>query len=215
MTDQPQRRSRSGLGLGGLVAVAVGVAVAIYVGLSAQGNRASAACAGAAEKAARLEALSVGDVAAFRPAETPVSLSDLAFHKPDGTATTLADFAGRTLLVNLWATWCVPCRAEMPALDRLSASAGSADFAVVPVSLDSGSADKPRQFLEEIEAKALPLYVDPDLRLMDDMKRLGLGRGLPTTLLVDEAGCQLGVMEGPAEWDSADARALIAAALAD
>jgi thiol-disulfide isomerase/thioredoxin len=213
MPDQPKRPSRSRIGVGAGVAVAVAIGVAIYAGLDGQGNPANAACKAASQKAATLEPFATGEVAAFRVASSPASMAELSFKRPDGSAVTMADFAGRTVLLNLWATWCVPCRAEMPALDRLEAAAGSDSFTVVPVSLDTGTPDKPRQFLEDTGIRSLGLYVDPELGLMDAMRRMGLSRGLPTTVLVDGKGCQLGVMEGPAEWDSPDARALIEAAL--
>ncbi len=171
------------------------------------------ACAAAAETAARLEPFARGQLAAFRPSEAPVLLGDLAFRAPDGTPATLADFAGRTTLVNLWATWCVPCRAEMPALDRLARAAGSDAFFVLPINLDTVAGAKPAAFLAEIGAEALPLYADPELKSLNALKRRGmiLG-GLPTTLLVDPRGCVLGLIEGPAEWDSPDALALVGAA---
>lgn len=216
MSDQqagPANRSPTArrLTLGGLAAVAVGIGAAIYVGLGTQGNGADPACAAAAATAQRLDPLAIGEVAAFRAGDgAGRSLRDMAFQRPDGSAVTLADFTGKPVLLNLWATWCKPCREEMPALDRLAAAEAD-DLQIVAVSLDTGPADRPREFLAEIGVERLALYRDPDLNLLNDIKRLGLRGGLPTTILVDGAGCQLGVMEGPAEWDSPDAISLIEA----
>ena len=117
-------------------------------------------------------------------------------------------------LVNLWATWCGPCRREMPALDRLEAALGGDDFAVVPISIDTGGRDRPAQFLEETGVAHLPLYTDSSTEIFEALKTRGLAIGLPVTVLIDRAGCRLGHMNGPAEWDSEDAHALIEAAIA-
>lgn len=213
--------------------VAVGV-VAIYVFGNRQGNTTpevaapptltgpaqlaaatpeqEANCELAPEAAAALDELATGDLAAFRVNTRPISLAALDFQTADGTPLSIADFAGRTILLNLWATWCVPCRVEMPALDRLQQQLGGDDFAVVAVSLDASEASRPRAFLDEIGI-GLDLYVDPRLGLLDDIRRIGAMGGLPTTILIDATGCQLGILEGPAEWDSPAAVRLITAAI--
>ncbi len=116
------------------------------------------------------------------------------------------------MLVNVWATWCVPCRAEMPTLDRLQAARGGKDFQVAAVNIDLNNPERAKAFLAEIGVKNLAFYSDPTTGLFNQLKGRGLGFGLPTTVLVDGKGCRLGVVEGPAEWDSPDARALIEAA---
>ncbi len=126
----------------------------------------------------------------------------------------LGDRAGKTLLINLWATWCAPCRAEMPALDALQQEKGSDSFEVVAINVDTGDASKPQKFLEETGVKNLALYREPTLALFDSVKKRGLALGLPVTMLVDGEGCLLGFMNGPAEWSSEDAKRLIDAALA-
>ena len=200
-------------GAGALV-VAAALAGGIYVTLAGQGNDSVAAeCVAAKADAAALDPLVGGEVAAFLVAEREDYLGDLAFTGEDGAPKTLADFAGRVVLVNLWATWCAPCRQEMPALDRLAAAAGGEDFAVVPISIDTGSADKPRAFLDSIGVANLPLYTDPSTEIFQEMKRRSLALGLPVTLLLDRKGCRLGHINGPAEWDSEDGRRLIEAAV--
>lgn len=201
-----------------LLGVGAAAAVLVAVGLYGIGGRPGnagdkAVCADIAAAEA-LDPLVGGEIAAFQVAERGEYLGDLAFTGSDGAPTTLADFAGRVVLVNLWATWCAPCRREMPALDRLAASAGGEDFALVPVSIDTGGPDKPRAFLASLGTENLPLYVDPTTEIFRETQRRGLALGLPVTMLLDRQGCLLGRINGPAEWDSPEARALIEAAVA-
>lgn len=199
------------LGIAAVAGLAAG-ALAVYVRGTGEGN-AAAACAGAVAKAASLDGFARGEVAAFQVASDPVSFADLTLNAPDGSPTTLGALPGGTHLVNLWATWCVPCREEMPALDRLQADLGSETFGVVAINVDVGGDARARDFLDEIGVTNLAFYADPKLATFNTLKGQGLAFGLPTTLLVDEAGCSLGVMSGPAEWDSEDAKALIRAAI--
>jgi thiol-disulfide isomerase/thioredoxin len=199
---------------GAAVAVAVALFAAVYVTLDDQGNGGgSAVCAAARTQAAALDPLIGGEIAAFRIAKQPEKLSELAFTGEGGEAMTLADFDGRVALVNLWATWCAPCRKEMPSLDRLQAALGGEDFVVVPVSIDTGGRDRPAQFLQSIEVQNLPLYTDPTTKIFEALKGRGLAVGLPVTVLLDRDGCLLGHINGPAEWDSDDGRRLIEAAI--
>lgn len=170
-------------------------------------------CQAKAEKAKAVGDAARGEVAAMMGANPPVSLADLAFNAPDGTPMTVADLSGKTLLINLWATWCAPCRHEMPALNQLQVEMGSDAFEVVAVNVDTGSDEKPRAFLEETGVDALGYYRDSTLALFNDLKRRGLALGLPVTLLVDGDGCMLANMNGPAEWASPDAKRLIEAAM--
>jgi len=196
------------------VAVAAAVSAGIYVTLTGQGNvEGSAACQAAKPLAAALDPLIGGEVAAFQIAGTPDDLSALAFTGPDGAALTLASFKGKVALVNLWATWCGPCRKEMPALDRLAGALGGDDFSVVPVSIDIGDPARPAAYLAQIGVKNLPLYTDRTTDIFEALKKKGLARGLPVTVLIDRNGCRLGHINGPAEWDSEDGRRLIEAAV--
>jgi thiol-disulfide isomerase/thioredoxin len=189
-------------------------AIAVYVTQSADSNGPAVAvnCDSAVATAKRLAPLATGELAAFKPAERPESFAGLAFKDADGKDTTLGSLSGRVVLLNLWATWCVPCRAEMPALDRLAAAKVGSGFAVVPVNLDVKGPDTARAFLAKIGVTRLPFYSDPEMAVFNDLKRRGVALGLPTTLLVDQKGCRLGVVEGPAAWDSPEAAALIEAA---
>jgi thiol-disulfide isomerase/thioredoxin len=153
-----------------------------------------------------------GEIAALALAREPQPLPELSFTGPDGQPKTLADFRGRTLLVNLWATWCVPCRQEMPALDRLEAAMGSKDFEVVAINIDTTKLDRPKAFLDEIKVKNLNFYANPTTSVFQSLKQAGKAQGLPTTVLIDRQGCEIGTMAGSAEWDSPEALALLKAA---
>jgi len=187
---------------------------AVY-GIGGLGGNADGAgkCAGTLAEATRLKPLARGAVAAFGPAEVRRDLSALAFGAAEAKPTTLAAWKGRVVLLNLWATWCVPCRKEMPGLDRLQKALGSADFEVVALNLDTRDAERPKKFLADIGVAGLGWYADPSLGAMKALQKLGLVTGLPTTILIDRGGCELGVMAGPADWDGPDAAALIGAAL--
>lgn len=199
-------------GLAGLIAGAVGV----YVMERPSGNVVadSGQCAIERQAAKALDAAATGSVAAMRAAETPQPVQDLSFIGPDGAKMTLADFRGKTLLVNLWAVWCAPCREEMPALDKLQAAKGGDDFQVVAINIDTGDDTKPKAFLAETGVHALKLYRDPTMGVFNELKKKNLAFGLPVTMLVDKNGCQIAAMNGPADWAGEDAARLIDAARA-
>ncbi|TPK98636.1 MULTISPECIES: TlpA disulfide reductase family protein [unclassified Mesorhizobium] len=210
--------------LAALVAGVLAGAVAVYVSESGSGNNApekvaavagkdDAVCAAKAARAKTVAAKAVGQVAALQPADPPQSLKSLAFNGPDGKPMTLADHAGKTVLLNLWATWCAPCRAEMPALDALQKEKGSKAFEVVAVNVDTGDDAKPKKFLKEIGVQTLGFYRDPTIALFNEVKTRGLALGLPVTMLIDADGCLIAHMNGPAEWSSPDAKRLVEAAL--
>ncbi|MGB9365097.1 MAG: TlpA disulfide reductase family protein [Xanthobacteraceae bacterium] len=196
--------------VGGFAGVAVGLA-AVY-GIGAMQRNADPACRPSAELAKRLAPLARGEVAAISIASEPRLLPDLAFKDAGGQPRTLADFRGRTVLLNLWATWCVPCRKEMPALDALQAKLGDERFQVVAVNIDTRNLDKPKAWLDEVGIKGLGYFADPSAKVFQDLKAIGKALGMPTTLLIDPQGCELGVLAGPAEWASDDAIKLIEAA---
>lgn len=161
-----------------------------------------------------LQALAVGDMANFRAAAEPAPVPAVIFEGGEGEALTFDDFKGRLVLLNLWATWCGPCREEMPALDRLQASLGGPGFEVVAVNVDTRDDGRDARFLEETGIASLARYSDRTMAVFNTLKGRGLAVGMPTTLLVDAKGCELGVLHGPAAWDSEDAKALIGAATA-
>jgi thiol-disulfide isomerase/thioredoxin len=170
-------------------------------------------CQPALEIARRVGPLARGEVAAMAIAENPLRLPDLAFRDLSGAERRLSDWRGRTVLLNLWATWCIPCRKEMPALDGLEGTLGGARFEVVAVNIDTRDSVKPHAWLEDVGVNRLAYYADQSARVFQDLKLIGRAIGLPTTVLVDPAGCEIGTAAGPAEWASPDAVKLVRAAL--
>ena len=196
--------------VGGFAGVAIGLA-AVY-GIGAMQRNADPVCRPSAELAKRLAPLARGEVAAINIATEPKRLPDLAFNDAGGQPRKLSDFRGRTVLLNLWATWCVPCRKEMPALDALQAKLGGEQFQVVAINIDTRNLDKPKAWLDEVGIKGLGYFADPSAKVFQDLKSVGKALGMPTTLLIDPQGCELGTLAGPAEWASDDAIKLIEAA---
>ena len=197
---------------GTIAGVAVGIAAVYGIG-ALQRNPVDAACRPAAELARRLAPLARGEVAAMNVASEPARMPDLAFTDASGKTRTLSEWRGRTVLLNLWATWCVPCRKEMPALDALQGKLGGDKFEVVTVNIDTRNLDKPKAWLDEVGIKQLGYYGDPSAKVFQDLKAIGKAFGMPTTLLIDPQGCELGALAGPAEWASDDAIKLISTAL--
>jgi thiol-disulfide isomerase/thioredoxin len=202
---------------GGIAGVVVGLAGVYGISVlrsNAAGDPArDATCRPAVELAKKIEPFARGEVAAVNVAKSPLKVPDLAFTDAAGKPMTLADFKGRTVLLNLWATWCVPCRKEMPTLDAVQAKLGGPNFQVVAVNIDTRDPGKPKQFLQDIGVHSLTYYADPSAKTFQDLKASGRAFGMPTTMLVDPKGCELGTVAGPAEWASDDAIKLLQAAL--
>lgn len=150
-----------------------------------------------------------GKLAAFVTKDPREPLPAFTFQDPDGKPITLDAFKGKTILVNLWATWCGPCKLEMPSLDRLQAALGSDKFEVVAISLDKDGKEKAKKFFTDTKISHLNFYIDPTGREAFNLKPVGL----PTTYLVDAQGLEIGRLAGPAEWDSEAAKALISKAI--
>jgi thiol-disulfide isomerase/thioredoxin len=149
------------------------------------------------------------ELAAFVFRKEPEALPEIKFQDGDGRERSLADWRGKVVLLNLWATWCLPCRKEMPALDRLQASLGSDQFQVVAISVDRTGLAGAKKFLAETQTPSLAVYADPTARLASSLR----AAGLPATLLIDKEGREIGRLLGPAEWDGEAARHLIQSAL--
>jgi len=156
-----------------------------------------------------LKGLNKGAMAPLVVRPKPLDLPHFTFVAGDGEERSLKDFAGKIVLFNLWATWCVPCREEMPALDRLQAKLGGQDFAVVAVNIDKGGSEKAAEFLKETGVAQLPLYTDPSGKLFATVKAVGM----PTTLIIDGDGKEIARLVGPADWASPEAVAVIEAAI--
>jgi len=204
---------RAALVTAGCVTMVLAVAAVYGIAGFARNPAAAAECRAAADTAKRLAPLARGEVAAVTVADNPKPVPALAFRDAAGAERSLGDWRGRTVLLNLWATWCVPCRKEMPALDALQARLGGDRFEVVAVNIDTRDAEKPKAWLKESGIARLAFYADPQAKVFQDLKAVGRAFGMPTTLLIDPQGCELGYLAGPAEWASEDAVKLVEAAL--
>lgn len=198
---------------GGVAGVAAGLAGVYGIATLTRNVGGNAACKPAMELAGKVAPLARGEVAAVNIAKSPLKVPDLAFQDASGRPLTLADWRGRTVLLNLWATWCVPCRKEMPSLDALQQRLGGPNFEVVTVNIDTRDADKPKAWLKEVGISKLAYYADPAAKTFQDLKAIGRAFGMPTTLLIDPNGCEIGTIAGPAEWASDDAIRLVEAAI--
>jgi thiol-disulfide isomerase/thioredoxin len=198
---------------GGIAGGVVGLAGVYGIATLTRNVAGDRACRPAVELAKKIAPFARGEVAAFNIAKSPMKLPNLAFEDATGKPLTLEHWRGRTVLLNLWATWCVPCRAEMPALDALEQRLGGPGFEVVAINIDTRDADKPKAWLRDVGVQKLAFYADPTARTFQDLKAISRAFGMPTTLLVDPHGCEIGAVAGPAEWASEDAIRLIRAAL--
>jgi thiol-disulfide isomerase/thioredoxin len=221
MEGQAPRQSALRMAIVSLATAAVAAVVgfaAVYVTIGRSDNGAPAAQtaapapSGGPQEMPRgpgTNPLSKGQMAAFVFRKEPEALPAFKFQDAEGKERTLADWRGKVVLLNLWATWCLPCRKEMPSLDRLQAALGSDKFEVVALSVDRKGHEASRKFLEETKVERLGLYVDPSARAGSQLRAVGL----PATLLIDAEGREIGRLLGPAEWDGEDARHLISAVL--
>jgi len=196
-----------------LIGAAIGFAGVYGIGGLKRGPAGDPACRGAVDLARKLAPLAHGEVAALTMATAPLRLPDLVFEDAEGNSKKLSDWRGRTVLVNLWATWCVPCRKEMPALENLQTRLGGPDFEVVAVNIDTRDTEKPKNFLKEVNLTRLGYFSDPKAKVFQDLKAIGRALGMPTSVLVDGKGCEIATIAGPAQWDSEDAVKLITAAV--
>lgn len=184
------------------VAAAIGLAGGLYLALR-QGESPTATPDTSAYAA--LEPLRQGDMAKLRLAAAPGS--DAAFISEDGSDMTLGAFEGKYTLVNFWATWCAPCRKEMPQLATLQDEFGGENFEVVTIATGRNAVPAMQTFFEEIGVTNLPLHRDPEQALARDFGVLGL----PVTVILDPSGQEIARLQGEADWAAPEARALIAA----
>ena len=153
--------------------------------------------------------LSRGEMQTFVFKKKPEAVPEFRFEDASGAARTLADWKGKVVLLNLWATWCAPCRKEMPALDRVQKDLGGDGFEVVALSVDRAGVAASKKFLEETKVDSLKLYVESTSKSIGTLR----AAGLPTSILIDREGREVGRLAGPADWDSADAKRLIQSVL--
>ncbi|WP_375261256.1 TlpA family protein disulfide reductase [Palleronia sp.] len=160
---------------------------------------------GSAANAADLSGVELsGDMRKLVVHDTPQDVPPLTFETPEGDSVALAEYAGKPVLLNFWATWCAPCREEMPALDAIQ-KAGTAE--VVTVATGRNSIDGIERFFDETGIEALPILLDPNQSEARQMAVLGL----PVTVLIDAEGREVARLTGGAEWDSPEAAAVIEA----
>lgn len=162
-----------------------------------------------------IDSMAQGELAAFRGTAGGESFPEIRFTSEDGEIVGFDYFEGKVTLVNFWATWCAPCRAEMPSLDALHAKYADQGFQVATINLDTGAdgINKAKAFMDEVGLKNLPLHSDPTFEAFEVLKKRGRALGLPATLLLGPDGHEWGVMAGPAEWNSPDAHNVVEAAL--
>ncbi len=194
-------------GLAALAALAAFAAVYVMLGRSDNESRVGAAPESAQKGG--VGPLSRGAMTTFVLKKPPAALPDVHFLNGKGEEVSLASFAGKTVLLNLWATWCAPCREEMPALARLQKQLGSDKFQVVAMAVDKAGLDGARKFLKDNKIEGLDLYADPTAREGTALKVIGM----PTTILINAQGREIGRLIGPAAWDSPEAKRLIEAFL--
>jgi thiol-disulfide isomerase/thioredoxin len=197
-----------------VIAIAAAAAVlgfaAVYGTLARPDNSSQdASLAPKAENSATAGRRGAPGLPAFVFKSAPEPVAEVNFQDGAGAPKTLADFHGKVVLLNLWATWCAPCREEMPSLDRLQAELGSDKFEVVALAVDRTGLEAARKFLADTNVKALKLYADPTTRSGSALRAIGM----PTTILIDAEGREIGRLPGPAAWDSDAAKQLVQTAL--
>ena len=200
MTEQEPAKPRKSKALwytaGALVVAALAIAATLMLGNATPSG--AAGCDPSPIAAAAIDKAATGELAAVQATGKGRGYADLAFEDENGKPVTLKDFAGKTLLVNFWASWCVPCRAEMPALAALAKKLDGPDFMVLPINLDvgDGGIGKAKAFLASANVTGLPLYADPSLQALDRLKDSAVALGLPASLLLDRKACEVGVLQG-------------------
>ena len=170
----------------------------------------SGALAALALPAGALPVRAAGEMELYKKAATPKPLPDLSFQDADDKPLSFAEFRGRALLINFWATWCAPCIKEMPSLDRLQAKFPKDKLLILPLSIDGPTRSKVAPFYKDQKLRHLGIYFDKGRKAMQGLD-VSL---LPTSILVDPMGRELGRLEGDADWDMPEGVALMKAAIA-
>lgn len=212
MSEQPPLkkpvRSAVYVWIAALSAVAAFAAVYVTSG-PADNQSAPTSAAPAQESKNSAHPLATGAMTTFVFKPQPEVMPGIRFVNAAGTEMGLDAFKGKVVLLNVWATWCAPCREEMPALNKLQAELGSDRFEVVALAVDKGGVAAAKKFLTDIKADKLAVYADPTGKEGTKLKVIGM----PTTILMDAEGREIGRLIGPAHWDSAEAKRLIEAQL--
>ncbi|MEO1293031.1 MAG: TlpA disulfide reductase family protein, partial [Pseudomonadota bacterium] len=156
----------------------------LYGALTLSATPVAAATAASPAVLNELRAMAIGPVSKMEIHRAVKPVKPIMFRRENGRPATLADFRGKVVLVNFWATWCAPCKREMPGIDNLSRALKGQDFEVVTISLDRGGARQARRFFDSIKARNLELFVDPKSRVARGMGVVGL----PVSVLIDRSG---------------------------
>jgi thiol-disulfide isomerase/thioredoxin len=191
---------------------AVATFAAVYVTMGGPDNQAPPANPAASQPSevkSGVNPLATGAMTTFVFKPQPEAVAEVRFLDGAGKETSLAAFKGKVVLLNVWATWCAPCREEMPDLDKLQATLGSDKFQVVALAVDKSGIDGAKKFLADIKTERLQPFADPTAKEGLKLKVIGM----PTTILIDAEGREVGRLIGPAKWDSPEARKLIEAQL--
>ncbi|WP_317993992.1 TlpA family protein disulfide reductase [Bartonella gliris] len=166
------------------------------------------------EKIEAIKKAAKGFFAHMRFTDTPSNMTQLSFKDIQGKEHKLAEFTGKTILINLWAIWCLPCRTEMPELAQLKRELGGENFDVIAINIDkAASPEKIQQFLQNVHAENLLYYRDETMDIFNNVRKQGLALGLPITFLIDKEGYLIASFNGAAPWANEDAKALIKAAI--
>ena len=156
-----------------------------------------------------LDDLLTGEMRGLVIHDAPAPASELPFERADGTEGSLADYAGRHVVLNFWATWCAPCREEMPSLQNLQDQLGGESFTVVTLATGFNQPQAIRRFFEETGVTDLPQHRDINQQIAREMGVFGL----PITVILDPEGREIARLRGDAHWDSPEAIAVIEALL--
>jgi thiol-disulfide isomerase/thioredoxin len=184
--------------------LSLALAAFLYGAIPFSANTVAAQELSAADVSA-LKEMRSGDMAKLIVHDAPLPRLEGTFQDLHGNPITLDAYRGKVVLLNFWATWCPPCRAEMPSIDRVAGALGGADFAVIPLSTDRGGVERADRFLKDIQVQNLATMHDRDGKMSRDAGILGL----PVTLILDREGREVARMIGDANWDSPEARALL------
>jgi len=182
----------------------LGFGIILYGALALSANTVLAAGLNEAQRA-EISAMRTGDMSRLIVLDAPRARVDAEFVDGDGNTVSLRDFSGKVVLLNFWATWCPPCRAEMPSIDRLAGEVAGEDIAIVPLSVDRGDTDRLRSFFKQIGVRNLRIYHDQPNAVM---RKAGV-LGLPITLILDREGNEVARIQGDADWDSDAAKAIL------
>ena len=184
--------------------VSLALAALLYGAICLTANAGAATELSAADRA-ELKQLRGGDMAKLVIHNAPRARIGETFRDLYGNPITLADYSGKVVLLNIWATWCPPCRAEMPSLDRLAGAMEGPDFAVIALSTDRGGVERVARFYDDMQIENLDVMLDRSGKFS---RRTGV-LGLPVTLILDRQGREIGRLLGDVDWDSPEARAIL------